>query len=80
MRDVRFTCALDCAWEVRAIRVSGGATATRLRGYGRAGLPLVVSLRDRKLGAGQIRLSLTLTHPVNAGVPVTRESRALTLR
>lgn len=79
-RDVRFTCLLDCAWEVRALRASSGATAARATGYGRAGVPLVASLRGRKLGSGVIRFSLTLTHPVNPGTPVTRESTTLSLR
>ena len=78
MRDVRFTCSLDCAWEVRATRVAGG-TAARVTGYGRAGTPLVASLQGRKRGAGAVRLTLTLTHPVNPGLPVTRESRTLTM-
>jgi hypothetical protein len=78
-RDVSFTCNLDCAWEVRATHVASGTGAARITGYGRAGAPIVASLRGRKLGTGQIRLSLTLTQPVNPGVPSTRESPALTI-
>lgn len=78
-REASFVCVLDCAWELRVTRVAGGATAARLRGYGRAGIPIVASLRGRNLGTGAVRLSLTLTHPVNPGVPVTRESRVLSL-
>ena len=79
-RDASFVCELDCAWELRVVRVAGGATAARLRGYGRAGIPVVASLRGRKLGTGAVRLTLTLTQPVNPGAPVTRESRVLSLR
>jgi hypothetical protein len=79
-RTVRFTCSLDCAWELRASRASTGNTLARVRGYGRARQPLVASLKGRKLGIGAIRFSLTLTHPVNPGVPQTRESRTLGLR
>ena len=80
LRDVRFTCSLDCAWEVRATSAGSGATRARVTGYGRAGLPLVASLNGRRLGTGQIKLMLSLSHPVNPGVPQTRESRALSLR
>jgi hypothetical protein len=79
-RDAVFTCALDCGWELRVTRVAGGATTARLRGYGRAGVPVVASLRGRRLGTGAVRFSLTLTHPVNPGAPFTRESRVLSLR
>jgi hypothetical protein len=78
-RTVRFTCSLDCAWELRASRAPTGNLLARVTGYGRAGLPLVASLGRRKLGTGAIRLSLTLTHPVNPGVPQTRDSRPLSL-
>ncbi len=79
-RDATFVCELDCAWELRVTRVAGGSTPVRLRGYGRAGVPIVASLSGRKLGTGAVRFALTLTHPVHPGVPVTRESRVLNLR
>ena len=79
-RNVRFTCRLDCAWELRAASATTGAARARLTGYGRAGAPLVVSLKGRKLGTGPIRFSITLSHPVNPGVPQTRESTTLSLR
>ncbi len=79
-RTVRFTCALDCAWELRVASVATDATRARLTGYGQAGVPLLVSLKGRKLGRGPIRFALTLTHPVNPGVPQTRQSATLNLR
>ena len=79
-RNVRFTCRLDCAWELRVASATTGAARARLTGYGRAGAPLVVSLKGRKLGTGPIRFSITLSHPVNPGVPQTRESATLSLR
>ena len=79
-RDVRFTCSLDCAWELRASSAGTGDIRARLTGYGRAGTPLLASLKGRKLGTEPIRFSLTLTHPVNPGVPQTRDSRTLSLR
>jgi hypothetical protein len=78
-RNVRFTCSLDCVWELRASRAATGDTLARVTGYGRAGLPLIASLKGRKLGTGTIRFSLILTHPVNPGVPQTLESRTLSL-
>ena len=79
-RNVRFTCRLDCAWDLRAASATTGAARARLRGYGRAGAPLVVSLKGRRLGTGPVRFSITLSHPVNPGVPQTRESTTLSLR
>jgi hypothetical protein len=73
VRDVRFSCSLDCAWELRALRADG-ATLARRRGFGRAEIPVVVSLRGARLGSGAVRFRLTVSHPVNPGVPESRES------
>jgi hypothetical protein len=78
-RAVRFTCSLDCSWTLQATSASTGARRARLAGYARAGVANVVSLKGRRLGAGAIRFSLTLTQPVNPGAPVTRESKTLSL-
>jgi hypothetical protein len=78
-RSVQFRCSLDCAWELRAMSATGGTMRTRVTGYGRAGYLLVASLKGRKLGRGSIVLKLTTSHPVNPGVPQTRESAALAL-
>ncbi len=46
-------------------------------GYGRATRAIVVSLKGRKLGTGQVRFSITLTHPLNPGAPAdAREQHA----
>ena len=79
-RDVHFTCTLDCAWELRVRGAANGDTRVRLTGYGRAGLPVVVSLKGRKLGTGQVRFSITLSQPVNPGAPQTQESTTVSLR
>ena len=76
-RDVRFRCSLDCAWEVVAIRTTTGTQALRIRGYGRWGRPIVASLKNRSLGKAPVRLTLSVTHPVNPGTPVTRTSLPL---
>jgi len=78
-RSVQFRCSLDCAWDLRAVSAAGGSTRARVTGYGRAGTPLTASLKGRKLGRGSIVLSLTTSHPVNPGVPLTRESAPLPL-
>lgn len=78
-REIRFTCTLDCFWEVRVSNASTNGTRLRLTGYGRAGLPVVASLKGRKLGTGAVRFSITLTHPLNPGVPQTRQSVPLSL-
>jgi hypothetical protein len=79
VRNVRFTCSLDCGFELRATRVSDGRTAARVTGWGRAGTPVVAALRGTAAPT-PVRLRLTLTHPVNPGVPWTIESRQLSFR
>lgn len=78
-RSVQFRCSLDCAWELRASDAKAGGLRTRIRGYGRAGTPLVASLKGRRIGRGSIVLTLTTSHPVNPGTPQTRESPPLRL-
>jgi hypothetical protein len=79
VRDVRFHCDLDCAWDVQALRADGAVVARR-RGFGRAGDVLVASFKGAKLGIGTVRFRLTVTHPVNPGAQATRESGTLSLR
>jgi hypothetical protein len=75
-RETRFRCTLDCAWELTATRATG-AVAARVRGYGRWGRTIVASLTGRKLGHAAVRLTLTVTHPVNPGAAATRVSGEL---
>jgi hypothetical protein len=77
-RDVRFTCSLDCQWDLQVLR-STGAPFLRRRGIGSAGVAVVVSLRTAKLGRGAIRFRLTLGHPVNPGATETRDSAPVAL-
>ena len=77
MRDTRFRCTLDCAWELKATRTTTGAVAATVRGYGRYGRTLVASLQGRRLGPAPLRLSLTVTQAVNPGATATRESGEL---
>ena len=77
MRDTRFRCTLDCAWELKATRTTTGAVAATVRGFGRYGRTLVASLQGRRLGSAPVRLSLTVTQAVNPGATATRESGEL---
>ena len=79
-RIVRFRCSLDCRWELTATRSPTTTVVGRRRGYGRVGVTVVTNLNTARLGAKPVRLSLTLTHPVNPGVPFTRVSRLLPTR
>jgi hypothetical protein len=78
-REVRLRCDLDCLWELRVTRSATGGTAAVRRGYGRADTTVVASLKGTTLGSGSFRLQLTLTHPVNPGIPALRESAELQL-
>jgi hypothetical protein len=76
-RDTRFRCTFDCAWELTATRTTNGAVAARVRGYGRWGRTIVASLTGRRLGRAPVRLTLSVTHPVNPGATASRESGEL---
>ena len=78
-RDVRVRCNLDCVWELRATLNDTGGTAALRRGYARAGTTVVASLKGSSLATGSYRLQLSLTHPVNPGLPTMRESAELRL-
>lgn len=77
VRDVRFTCDLDCAWEVRLLRGNGSVLARR-RGFVRALEPAAASFRGAR-PAGPVRFALSIVHPVNPAVPTERESATRTL-
>ena len=76
---VRVRCDLDCAVELRLVRVPAGTTVRTTRGYARAGALTRVELRGRRPPRGRYLLSLSFTHPVNPGVPTIREGPAFSL-
>ena len=79
-RDVRLRCDLDCAWELRVTRSDTGGTVAVRRGYGARGRDdRRVARAERRSAPGSFRLQLSLTHPVNPGIPATRESAELQL-
>ena len=77
-RIAKFRCSLDCIWTLRTVRVSDGVGTARQRGYARAGVPAIASLKGRRIGTQPVKLTLTVIHPVNPGRRVgQRERRAL---
>ena len=79
-RTVRFTCLLDCAWELRVASATTGAARARLNGYGRAGGAARRLAEGAQARHRADRFSITVKHPVNPGVPQIRESTTLGLR
>jgi hypothetical protein len=67
-----FTCALDCAYDVRIVRV-GGATKMVKHGRAEVGEEVAVDFQPRRLGPGTYRYRLKLVHPVNPGPPTVRD-------
>jgi hypothetical protein len=66
-------CSLDCAYELRVVKV-GGATKMVRRGRANVGEPVQVEFANRRLNRGAYRYRLKLVHPVNPGPPTIRES------
>ncbi len=75
--DARFSCTLDCVWEL-ALQKDGAPLLTR-RGFARSRVTTFARLGTQTLTAGSYRFSLSLTHPVNPGAPFVREGRDLVL-
>ena len=70
----RIRCELDCVYRARLVRVANGATTLAAGGRSAAGAEVRTFLPKRKVAPGRYRLVLTLSHPVNPGVPLVRES------
>jgi len=70
----RVRCELDCVYRARLVRVADGASALATNGSAAAGAEVRTFLPKRKVAPGRYRLVLTLSHPVNPGVPLVRES------
>jgi hypothetical protein len=75
----RVRCELDCLFRARLVRVSDGSTALAANGRAAAGELTRTLLPKRKVAAGRYRLVITLSHPVNHGVPLVRESKPFRL-
>jgi hypothetical protein len=70
----RVRCELDCVYRARLVRVEDGATVAATTGRAAAGALVRTYLPKRKPTPGRYRLVLTLSHPVNPGAPLVRES------
>ena len=75
----RLRCDLDCVYRARLIKLPKRSTTSARSGRLVKDAPLTVSLA-RKLRPGSYRITVTVTHPVNPGRPVVRESRVVTVR
>ncbi|TML45316.1 MAG: hypothetical protein E6G20_12555 [Actinobacteria bacterium] len=67
-----FTCALDCVFQVRVVKVSTGVTKMVRGGRASIGQPVQVRFAPHHLGPGTYRYRLRLVHPVNPAPPTLR--------
>ena len=67
------TCSLDCLYEVRVVKLPGGATKMVRRGRALVGEPIQVEFAPHRLGPGSYRYRLKLVHPVNPAPPTLRD-------
>ena len=75
----RLRCDLDCVYRARLVKLPKRSTTSARSGRLVKDAPLTVSLA-RRLRPGSYRMTVTVTHPVNPGRPVVRESRVVTVR
>ena len=71
---ISLRCDLDCVYRARLVKLPGGSTTAAASGRAKAETRVTISLR-RKLRPGRYRLAVSLTHPVNRGTAVLRESK-----
>ncbi len=76
---ISLRCDLDCVYRARLVKLPAGSTTAATSGRAKADARVVISLR-RKLMPGVYRLAVTVTHPVNRGEPVLRESASFRVR
>ena len=75
----RVRCELDCVYRARLVRVADGATTLAANGRAPAGELTRTLLPKRNVAPGRYRLVVTLSHPVNPGLPLVRESKPFRL-
>ena len=76
---ISLRCDLDCVYRARLVKLPAGTTTAATSGRAKADARVAISLR-RKLRPGLYRLAVTVTHPVNRGEPVLRESASFRVR
>ncbi len=74
-----FRCALDCLYQLRVVKMPGGATKMVRRGRATAGELVQVEFARRHLGPGTYRYRLRLVHPVNPAPPTLRDGPLFSL-
>jgi len=76
---ISLRCDLDCVYRARLVKLPVGSTTAAVSGRAKADARVAISLR-RKVRPGLYRLTVSLTHPVNRGEPVLRESTPFRIR
>ena len=76
---IALRCDLDCVYRARLVKLPAGTTTAATSGRAKADARVAISLR-RKLRPGLYGLSVSVTHPVNRGEPVLRESAPFRVR
>ena len=76
---ISLRCDLDCVYRARLVKLPAGSTTAATSGRAKAEARVSISLR-RKLRPGLYRLAVSVTHPVNRGEPVLRESAPFRVR
>jgi hypothetical protein len=76
---ISLRCDLDCVYRARLVKLPAGTTTAATSGRAKAEARVAISLR-RKIRPGLYRLAVTVTHPVNRGEQVLRESASFRVR
>jgi hypothetical protein len=77
---VTVTCDLDCNIYARLEKLPRHSTTLAASGRAFAGTKTTIAFPDRRLAAGQYRITVRLTAPVNIGPPSLATSSAIVLR
>ena len=77
--SIALRCDLDCLYRARLVKLPAGSTTAARSGRGKVGAPVAIRLA-RAVRPGLYRLAVTVTHPVNRGAPVSRESAVFRVR
>jgi hypothetical protein len=72
-------CSLDCAYELRVVKLPGGVAKMLRRGRAEVDELEEIEFRPRRLGPGSYRYRLKLVHPVNPARPTLRDGPIFSL-
>ena len=76
---IRAGCAQDCKYVARLEKLPAGSATLMTRGFLVGGAMRTIELPERQVASGSYRLTLRLVSRVNAGDPVERSSRDLSV-